>query len=66
MKIIVNGKPKDFSSAVSVANLLEDMQLADQRVAVEINLEVIPRSRYGQYQLQDNDRVEIVRAIGGG
>jgi len=66
MKIIVNGKAKDLGAAMTVASLLEHMELADKRVAVEINLEVIPRSRYRQYQLQDNDRVEIVRAIGGG
>ena len=66
MKIIVNGKEKNLDNAMTIAHLLADMGLADKRVAVEINLEVIPRSRYPQYQLQDNDRVEIVRAIGGG
>ena len=66
MKIIVNGKERSLDTTMTIANLLEDMELADKRVAVEINLEVIPRSRYPQYQLQDNDRVEIVRAIGGG
>lgn len=66
MRIIVNGKEKNLGTVMTIANLLENMGLADKRVAVEINLEVIPRSRYPQYQLQDNDRVEIVRAIGGG
>ncbi len=66
MKIIVNGQEKNLGDSMTIAHLLADMGLADKRVAVEINLEVIPRSRYPQYQLQDNDRVEIVRAIGGG
>ncbi len=66
MKIIVNGREKNLGNTLTIAHLLADMGLADKRVAVEINLEVIPRSRYPQYQLQDNDRVEIVRAIGGG
>ena len=66
MRIIVNGKATDLGTAMTLASLLEDMELADKRVAVEINLEIIPRSRYRQYRLQDNDRVEIVRAIGGG
>ena len=66
MRIIVNGQEKNLGNLMTVAHLLADMGLADKRVAVEINLEVIPRSRYPQYQLQDNDRVEIVRAIGGG
>ena len=66
MNIIVNGEAKSFATPINVSNLLQDMGLVGRRVAVEINLEIIPRSRYGEQLLQENDRVEIVRAIGGG
>ncbi len=50
----------------TVARLLEELELADKRVAVEVNQEIVPRSRYQAHQLHNADRVEIVRAIGGG
>lgn len=50
----------------TVARLLEELELADKRVAVEVNQEIVPRSRYQAYRLRSADRVEIVRAIGGG
>lgn len=64
--IFVNGEPRPMVAPQTVARLLEELQLADKRVAVEVNQEIVPRSRYRAHQLQDADRVEIVRAIGGG
>ena len=66
MKIILNGEAQSFSSPCSVADLLAQQSLSEQRLAVEINLEVIPRSEFASRQLQADDKVEIVRAIGGG
>jgi sulfur carrier protein len=51
---------------MTVAALLHDMGLAERRVAVEVNREIVPRSRHGEHQLKENDRVEVVFAIGGG
>jgi sulfur carrier protein len=66
MQIILNGEVQSFSSSYSVADLLVHLSLSEQRLAVEINLEVIPRSDFANRQLQADDKVEIVRAIGGG
>lgn len=66
MKILLNGQEKSLGAPVTVAGLLKEMGLGDRRVAVEVNREIIPRSRHNEYQLQDNDRVEVVFAIGGG
>ena len=66
MKILLNGLEKDLKSPVTLAALLQDMGLGDRRVAVEVNREIVPRSRHGEFQLKDNDRVEVVFAIGGG
>jgi len=66
MHIILNGEPKTLDTAVSVAALLERMGMTGKRVAVEVNREIVPRSRHTEVELRDHDRVEIVVAIGGG
>ena len=66
MKILLNGQEKSLEPPVTVAALLRDMGLGERRVAVEVNREIVPRSRHGEFQLQDQDRVDVVFAIGGG
>lgn len=66
MKIILNGQEKPLAAPITVAALLQEMGLAERRVAVEVNREIVPRSRHGEVQLKDNDRIEVVFAIGGG
>lgn len=66
MQIVVNGESRQLPAPVTVAQLLRDMSLAGKRVAVEVNREIVPRSRHEATQLKDDDRVEIVVAIGGG
>jgi len=66
MKIILNGQERSFEAPLTIAGLLQGMGLGERRVAVEVNREIIPRSQHGAYELKDNDRVEVVFAIGGG
>lgn len=66
MKIMLNGEEKSFATPVTVAALVQEMGLSQRRVAVEVNREIVPRSRHGEFELKDNDRVEVVFAIGGG
>lgn len=66
MKIMLNGKEKSLTAPLTISALLQDMGLGERRVAVEVNREIVPRSQHEDYQLQDNDRVEVVFAIGGG
>lgn len=66
MKIILNGQEKSLAGPMTIAALLAGMGLVDRRVAVEINREIVPRSRHGEVELKENDRVEVVFAIGGG
>ena len=66
MRIYVNGNEQAVNEPLAVLALLGEMGLAGKRVAVEVNREIIPRTRLGVYVLQDGDRVEIVQAIGGG
>lgn len=66
MKIQLNGQERQFEVSLTISALLEQLGLAGHRVAVEVNREIVPRSRHDEHRLQDNDRVEVVRAIGGG
>jgi sulfur carrier protein len=66
MHIQLNGKATDLPTASTVAHLLSQQGLAERRVAVEINGTIVPRSAHATQQLQDDDRVEIVHALGGG
>ena len=66
MKIIVNGDSTDIRDGITVAVLLEDLQIGRDRVAVEIGLEIVPKALYTTHTLQDGDRVEIVQFVGGG
>lgn len=62
----VNGEPARFPARISVAALLAERGLAGKRVAVELNGEVLPRSRHAEHLLAAGDRIEIVVAVGGG
>jgi sulfur carrier protein len=66
MQVIINGNPTDVPDGIDMASLLERLDLSGQRVAVEVNEEVVPRSRFSGRRLAPSDRVEIIRAVGGG
>ena len=66
MQIELNGDPHVTEDGATVAGLLDELDLAGKRLAVEVNEEVVPRSRHAECVLANGDRVEIVRAIGGG
>jgi len=66
VEIFVNGESRQLSEDMTVRLLLEEMGLTDKRLAVEVNLEIVPRSRHVSHILRAGDRVEIVHAIGGG
>jgi len=64
--IQVNGKAHTLMAGSTIERLIEQLGMQDQRVAVEHNQDVIPRSEYPHVALKSGDRVEIIRAIGGG
>jgi sulfur carrier protein len=66
MQVTVNGQSRQVADSASVAELLDELRLADKPVAVEINLELVPRQRHAQHRLAEGDRVEIVTLVGGG
>jgi thiamine biosynthesis protein ThiS len=66
MKVFVNGEQKDVETAISLAELITQLDLPAPRVAVELNREVVRRSDWGSTMLKDEDRIEIVHFVGGG
>ena len=66
MRVQVNGESRQFAPGATVAALVAELQLSGQRIAVEVNEELVPRSAYAERVLEDGDRVEVVHAIGGG
>ncbi len=66
MNITVNGTPAQVRDAAPMSALIEQLGLAGQRVAVEVNEELVPRSRFTEHRLNEGDRVEIIHAVGGG
>ena len=66
MQISVNGEPRELRQSLTLAELVEALELGDHRVAIEVNEELVPRSVFPDHTLKDGDRVEIVHAIGGG
>jgi thiazole synthase len=64
--IRVNGEHRRVPSGISIAALLRDIGLDPTRVAVERNLEIVPRSTLGEVQIEDGDALEIVHFVGGG
>ena len=65
MRIEVNGEHREMESG-SILDLVETLGLNPKKVAVERNLEIVPRSLHGETALGDGDRIEIVQLVGGG
>ena len=66
MIIKVNGEPREIPDGLTVAALLEHLGMADGRVAIERNLDILPRALWRDTQVQSNDSFEIVHFVGGG
>ncbi len=67
LAITVNGRPRALpAGAATIADLIREMRLEGKRIAVERNGEIVPRSRYAETRLADDDKLEIVGAVGGG
>ncbi|MBI3042891.1 MAG: sulfur carrier protein ThiS [Betaproteobacteria bacterium] len=64
--ITINGELRRFETPMNCAELLDKLELAGKRVALERNGEIVPRGRHAEQRLADGDRLEIVVAVGGG
>ena len=66
IKLTVNGRPREIAAGATVARLLEELEVASTRVAVEHNRRVLKRDEFSETRLEDGDTLEIVHFVGGG
>jgi sulfur carrier protein len=66
MQIYINGKTREVPDATTMSVLVELLELGGQRIAVEVNEELVPRSRFAEHRLVSADKVEVIHAVGGG
>ena len=66
MNVQINGEMREFEAPMSILQLLQAMSLPSEKIAVELNLEIVPKSAYHSQMVAAGDRIEIVHFIGGG
>ncbi|HUX90290.1 MAG TPA: sulfur carrier protein ThiS [Gallionellaceae bacterium] len=66
ISVSINGTVHHFDTPISVAALIEYMQIGNKRIAIERNGEIVPRGQFNQQMLADGDKLEVVVAVGGG
>jgi thiamine biosynthesis protein ThiS len=67
MKLQINGEDREFElSPITVAGLVENLGMKPDRVAVELNRNIVPRDRWAETPLHEGDRLEVVHFVGGG
>jgi thiamine biosynthesis protein ThiS len=66
MNLYINGDKRSFDASMTLASLVEALGMRSDRVAVELNRDIVPRDRWPDTLLRDGDRLEIVQFVGGG
>ena len=66
MNILINGARRDVPEGITIAALLSELEITTRHVAVEVNLELVPRARHAEVALREADRLEVVTLVGGG
>lgn len=66
MNIQINGTTQKFDDNLTAAQLVEKLGMQGRRIAMEVNQEILPRSSYEDYQFKEDDKIEIIHAVGGG
>ena len=66
MNLTINGENRILSAAATVSALVDQLGMKSDRVAIELNREIVPRERWSETALQEGDRLEIVQFVGGG
>jgi sulfur carrier protein len=66
MRLLLNGLERDLPEGQTLRQMIEGLGLPAERVAVELNGEIVPRAAYGETVLREGDRLEVVQFVGGG
>ncbi|MCO6512798.1 MAG: sulfur carrier protein ThiS [Aridibacter famidurans] len=66
MNIVVNGELKEVPAGLSLQRLMDHLEMPTERVAVELNLDVVPKAKWPEVDVKEEDKVEIIHFVGGG
>jgi sulfur carrier protein len=66
VNILVNGESLELPNNPNIRDLIEHLGCQNQRIALEVNEAIIPKSAHEEFLLSDNDKIEIIKAVGGG
>ncbi len=66
MQLFINGNQKTFDDSLSLAQLIDQLGMKGDRVAVELNREIVARAQWPETRLNEGDRLEVVHFVGGG
>ncbi|HUF05253.1 MAG TPA: sulfur carrier protein ThiS [Aridibacter sp.] len=66
MKIVVNGEVRDVPGGLNLKRLMEHLAMPNERVAVELNLDVVPKAKWPETTVKEKDKLEIIHFVGGG
>jgi len=66
MVILLNGEEKNLDRPINIGELLQLLNLQKERIAVEVNLEIVDRQKFHSFELKEGDKVEVIRFVGGG
>jgi thiamine biosynthesis protein ThiS len=66
MLLIINGDSREFADGLTVSALVDELAMRGDRLAIELNRDIVPRARWAETSLKDGDKLEIVHFVGGG
>ncbi|MGE4595139.1 MAG: sulfur carrier protein ThiS [Gammaproteobacteria bacterium] len=66
MNLLVNGENVKLPDNANILDLINHLDCQDQRIAIEVNEAIIPKSTHEEFTLSNNDKIEIIKAVGGG
>jgi sulfur carrier protein len=66
MNLVVNGENLKIDECSNVQDLITKLGYQDQRIALEVNESIIPKSKHSEFSLNEGDKIEVIKAVGGG
>jgi sulfur carrier protein len=66
MKLIINGEEREFSSAVTILEILEKLKISNKAMAVAVNMEIVKKENWDKFVPKENDKLEVLQFVGGG
>lgn len=66
MKLIINGETKEFDEGTSLQTVITSLQIEDKVMAAAVNMQIVKKDDWGNFRLNDSDKLELLQFVGGG